>query len=220
MRRTTVKFCGFRTIDGIKKAIALDIDALGFILVPNRKRTVQEKELQKMVALVPEHLMTVGVLMNPTLESIADWLSVAPLSAIQLHGDESPAFCRQFKQQFPTIRLIKVFHMDSTMDEEAIQSYQQSIDIALLDSSFAGLRGGTGKRFDWTQIPNLANRFKEAGIPFWVAGGIDSTNVGQLVETYQPDGIDVSSGIERNGMKNREVMEELIEKVRNIDNLY
>lgn len=220
MRRTTVKFCGFRTTDDVKKAIALDIDALGFILVPNRKRTVQEKELRKMIALVPDHLMTVGVFMNPTLETVADWLSVAPFSAIQLHGDESPAFCRQLKQRFSTIRLIKVFHMDSTLDEETIQSYQQSIDLALLDSSFTGQRGGTGKRFDWSQIPNLAKRFKEAKIPFWVAGGINSTNVSQLIERYQPDGIDVSSGIERNGMKDQEVMEELIEKVRNIDNLY
>ncbi len=97
MKRTTVKFCGLRSSSDVKKAISCDIDALGFICVPNRKRTVKEIELKKMLQLVPRDFTTVGVFMNPTLETIDRWLSMFRFSAIQLHGEESPSFCRDLK---------------------------------------------------------------------------------------------------------------------------
>lgn len=217
-RRTFIKFCGIRTLADINKAIALDIDALGFICVPNRKRTVEEAELEKIIRFVPDGFLTVGVLMNPTVEIVEHWLSIASFSAIQLHGDESPQLCQQLKERFPKTQMIKVFHIEPTTDHFHIEPYFPWIDVALFDASFSGQRGGTGRRFDWTKIPSFAAICRRAKLPFWVAGGIDPSNVSQLVKTYHPDGIDVSSGIEQNGVKDQEQMKELVEKVRQIDN--
>lgn len=219
MKRTVVKFCGLRTSSDVKKAVSFDIDALGFICVPNRKRTVEEAELIKMMQVIPSHFTTVGVFMNPTMKIIDHWLSIASFSMIQLHGEESPTFCQQLKRRFPEVQIMKAFHMDANMDLGKVEAYFAWIDIALFDSTFAGQKGGTGKRFDWTKIPNLARKCRDAQIPVWVAGGIKLSNVGHLIETYRPDGIDVSSGIERNGVKDAEVMKAFIEKVRQIDNV-
>lgn len=219
MKRTTVKFCGLRSSSDVKKAISCDIDALGFICVPNRKRTVKETELKKMLQLVPRDFTTVGVFMNPTLETIDRWLSMFRFSAIQLHGEESPSFCRDLKGRFPKVQLIKVFHVDPKMEVGEIESYVEWIDVALFDSMFAGQKGGMGKRFDWFHIPSLAQKCRDAQIPFWVAGGVHPSNVGHLIETYHPDGVDVSSGIERNGVKDEGAMRALIEKVRQIDDV-
>lgn len=217
MRRTFVKFCGLQTVADVNNAVAFDVDALGFICVPNRKRTVKEAELCNMRQYVPNTLTAVGVLMNPTVKTVEHWLSIAAFSAIQLHGDESPSFCRECKERFPNVQIIKAFHLEPTTVECNIEPYLPWIDVALFDASFQGQRGGTGKRFDWSKIPTIATICREAQLPFWVAGGIDPTNVAELVETYHPDGIDVSSGIERNGVKDAERMKALIEKVRQID---
>mgnify|MGYP001312029508 CR=1 FL=1 len=220
MKRTFIKFCGFQTLSDVNKAVAFDIDAIGFICVPNRRRTVTETKLRELVKNIPNQIKTVGVLMNPTVELVAHWLSIAPFSAIQLHGEESPQFCRELKERFRSIQIIKAFHLETTIVQEQwnIEPYFEWIDVALFDASFKGKKGGTGKRFDWTQIPDYAKICHEVQLPFWVAGGIDPSNVAHLVETYQPDGIDVSSGIEQNGVKDQDRMKAIMEKVRQIDN--
>lgn len=217
MKRTSVKFCGFRTLSDVKKAIDFDIDFLGFICVPNRKRTVEAEELRKIIPSIPSRMQTVGVFINPTLEAISHWHFIASFSAIQLHGDESPSFCRECKERFSPIKLIKVFHLEPTMEEWNIEPYLDTIDVALFDASVQGQRGGTGQSFDWTIIPTLAQECREAKVPFWVAGGVTPSNVSHLLKQYHPDGIDVSSGIEKAGVKDRERMKALVEKVRQID---
>lgn len=217
MNRTSIKLCGFRTKEDVEKAIVCDIDALGFILVPKRKRTVSATALSKMVEIIPPHLMTVGVLMDPQIPEVEFWLSVAPLDVIQLHGEESPEDCHRIKERFPHIQLMKTFHMEETASPVHIEPYLDVIDLALLDATFNGQKGGTGKTFDWSKIPEFTQYSHQHQLPLWIAGGIQVKNVWQLVKTYRPHGIDVSSGVERNGVKDLILMKQLIEKVRSND---
>lgn len=209
--------CGFQTKEDVEKAISCDIDALGFIFVPERKRTVNATELAKIVEIIPSHLTTVGVLMDPQIAELKFWLSVAPLDAIQLHGEETPADCRRIKELFPHIQLIKTFHMEEETLPFQIEPFLEWIDIGLLDATFRGQKGGTGKTFDWSKIPEFTHYCNQHQLPLWVAGGIQTENVLQLVNEYQPCGIDVSSGVERNGVKDQIYMKQLVEKVRASD---
>ncbi len=213
MKRTKIKLCGFRTIEDVEKIEGLAIDATGFILVPGRKRSVSREQFAELVDRVPPGVLTVGVLMNPSLAEIAEWLSLAPLKAIQLHGEEPPEFCRLVKGRF-AVQVIKTFHVnEETQSPCFLREYFPWIDAALLDSSAGQTRGGTGTRFDWEQIPFFQQECRQHQVPLWVAGGLDEKNVEDLIRIHAPDGVDVSSGIESGGRKDRDKMKRFVERV-------
>ncbi|MBA4496050.1 phosphoribosylanthranilate isomerase [Paenactinomyces guangxiensis] len=213
MKRTQIKFCGFRTPGDVEKAGRLRVNAIGFILVPGRKRSVHPRDLPMMVKLVPSQVLSVGVLLNPTIRQIHEWLSLAPLQAVQLHGDESPAFCRSVKEQFQ-VKIIKTFHVEDRIKSAfPLKEYAPWIDIALLDSSTGTSRGGTGVAFEWERIPPFKEQCSRFQLPCWVAGGLDGENVDTLIRDFAPDGVDVSSGIEKEGQKDPEKMNRFVRKV-------
>lgn len=210
-KKISLKFCGFFAEPDVEKAVQFDIDAIGFILVRGRKRSVEREMLPKLVRKVPAGIWTVGVLQNPSLREMEEWLSVAPLSAIQLHGEETPEFCRTVKKAFG-VRVIKTFHVTGRIaGEERIAQYAPWIDAALLDT---GTSGGSGQAFDWNQIPPFYEECRRAGVPLWVAGGLNVRNVRSLITRYPLDGVDVSSGIEADGGKKAELMAKFAERVK------
>jgi tryptophan synthase beta chain len=217
VKRPLIKLCGFRSLADVEEAIKLDIDAIGFVLVPGRKRTVAKRDLPALVQWVPRHIWTVGVMQNPTLDEICSWLMLAPLTAIQLHGEEMPIFCRQVKETFPNLILIKTFHVSNEIKQaEQLEQYAPWIDVALLDTGTGQNRGGSGKPFDWNQIPAFRERSTALHLPVWVAGGLTVGNVAELVGRYRPDGVDVSSGIETNGEKDAGLMRQFVERVKSM----
>jgi phosphoribosylanthranilate isomerase len=213
MNRISIKFCGFRTVDDVRKATDLQVDLIGFVLAPGRRRSVDPDILQEMASTAGFE-RSVGVLVNPTIDEIRRWLDLAPLGTIQLCGRETPEFCREVKRRFG-LRIIKVFHVSETEDEDGFwpEAYAPWVDVALLDAA-SQEGGGTGTRFDWRKIPALRKRCRKLGLPLWVAGGLTPENVEELVTSYHPDGVDVSSGIELDGSKSRERMERFVERVR------
>jgi phosphoribosylanthranilate isomerase len=213
MKRTQIKLCGFRTLEDVEMIEGFPVDAIGFILVPGRKRSVSPEQISALVDRVPSGVLTVGVLMNPSLDEIGEWLSLAPLQAIQLHGEEPPAFCRAVKERFP-VRVIKTFHVDEEIKSPwSLQEYSPWIDVALLDSGAGKTRGGTGTTFDWEQISSFQKECRYFQVPLWVAGGLNEENVEGLIRAYAPDGVDVSSGIESDGKKDREKIKRFVERV-------
>jgi phosphoribosylanthranilate isomerase len=206
MKRTQVKFCGFKRREDMEKLQGLAVDAVGFILVPGRKRTVMENDFPTLVRLVPPGMKSVGVFQNPTKEEVSKWLSLAPLQVVQLHGDESPAFCRWVKEQFG-VEIIKTFAPIASSKDQ-ITSYAPWIDVSLIDHS----QGGTGERFDWQVIPAFQQVCREQGLPCWIAGGLSIENISDLL-SFSPAGVDVSSGIESNGQKDLDKMRQFIENV-------
>lgn len=218
--KTQVKLCGFRTLADVEKVQGIPVTAMGFILVPNRKRTVRREDLPDLLKPIPPDVMTVGVLQNPAIEEIKEWLTIAPLKAIQLHGEEPPSFCQRVKENF-TVTLVKTFHMDEQNETPLnVKVYAPFIDIALLDSSVGNVKGGTGVTFCWEAIPPFQQECQKYGIPVWVAGGLHEANIASLIGQYRPDGVDVSSGIETDGRKDRDKMVRFVERVKSVEQAF
>lgn len=216
MRRTFVKICGLRTPADMEALQDLDLDAVGFILVPGRRRTVQADQLKGLLRMLPPGAMAVGVMMNPSRDEVMDWFFRADLDAVQLHGEESPAFCRWIKKTF-SVRVIKAFTPDEAADRGAVEAYAPWVDSVLLDSAAGGQKGGTGVRFPWERVIDLREKWNGAGRPVWVAGGLNPENVGELLMRYAPEGVDVSSGVETEGRKDRGKIRSFVERVRMYD---
>ncbi len=174
-------------------------------MVPDRRRTVTLMEVEKMIGNIPKHISSVGVMQNPTLEEVLD-IFQSGLSMVQLHGTESPAFCRQIKTQRLVAPIIKVF-TESTLS--TIPSYHGVIDIVLLDHQ----GGGAGVPIDWTIIPKTKKYTDQIGVPLWIAGGLDESNIATLCNQYEIDGVDLSSGIEVNGIKDEAKMRGIMERM-------
>ncbi|MDN4594235.1 phosphoribosylanthranilate isomerase [Polycladomyces subterraneus] len=211
--RISVKICGLQTEVDAETLHGLDVDAAGVILVPGRRRTVPESRLPRLLAALPPSVKAVAVLQNASLPEAERWLKRYPFSAVQLHGDESPAYCRQIKERCG-VDVIKAFSVDSDGPLPDPDAYAQWIDTALFDS--AG--GGSGRPFSWELIPEIRSGWREAPCAVWVAGGLTPENVGRLVTAYRPDGVDVSSGVETNGRKDLEKIQAFVERVRAVEN--
>lgn len=209
MSSIQVKICGIQTVEDIEALQELDVAAAGFILAPGRRRTVPAERLAVLLRCLPATIDAVGVLVNPTEEEVLRWTTSFPFAALQLHGDESPEFCRWIKET-TQLRVIKVVHVGEK-EMVAPAEYAPWIDALLFDSVYGGQRGGTGHPFAWERIPFLRKGWNG---PLWIAGGLRPDNVQELVEGYAPDGIDVSSGVESEGQKSRSKIKKLIEQVR------
>jgi phosphoribosylanthranilate isomerase len=138
----------------------------------------------------------VGVFVDADLEEIVGGVAIAQLNAVQLHGNESPQFCRQLREAMPTLEIIKAFRVKSSETLQQIKAYEGLIDALLLDAfhpnaTNPGMYGGTGKTLDWITLSQF-----HPFCPWFLAGGITPDNVLNALSQVQPDGIDVSSGVE------------------------
>ncbi|MEK3881443.1 phosphoribosylanthranilate isomerase [Paenibacillus sp. PL2-23] len=210
---TRIKICGLRDTATIASLDGLPIHEIGFILAPSRRR-VELSVLPELLDAVRrirgskgEPPRTVGVFVNESLEQIDSILSQAPLDVVQLHGEESPDYCRQLKEKHPAVKRWRVFSIrggdgsaaDTLLQQarERLVPYGDSADAFLIDAP----GGGTGHTFHWPAIVAYKTAAAELGLPLYVAGGLNPDNVGELLQGYAPDGIDVSSGVETEGRK-------------------
>ena len=185
MSRVKVKICGIRTLEEAQAAVSSGADALGFNFWPQSARYVAPGVAREVIAALSPIVCTVGVFVNEDANRIVEIASELNLSAVQLHGDESPRFC----EQLGSVKTIKAFRVGQDFDLGLIEKY--SVDMVLLDSSTEGSYGGTGRRFDW-QIAIEAKRLA----PIILAGGLTSENVWDAITQVRPAAIDVCSGVE------------------------
>ena len=208
-----IKICGLRDSVTISQMDGLPIHEIGFVLAPSKRR-VDKAELPALVQAVKRLKASgdrppsaVGVFVNASLDEMDDILGMASLDVIQLHGDESPAYCERLKGKFPSVRIWRVFSIRSTDVEDAeslasqakerLAPYAGVADAFLIDAP----GGGTGQPFNWTAIRAYKDEAGSLGLPLYVAGGLNADNVQELLRAYAPDGIDVSSGVETDGRK-------------------
>ena len=208
---TQVKICGIRESETLALLTELQVDFVGFVFAPSKRR-VDVQATREMLAAVPGHPPAVGVFVNPTLEELDAVLSQVPLAVIQLHGQESPDFCRTVRERFsrPVWKALAVGEDDDP--GKRICSYADCVDAFLFDTYDPAQAGGTGKRFSWEQIPRLKTACEK--ITTVVAGGINSDNVEELIARYAPAVIDVSSGVETEGKKDAKKIRSFMERVR------
>ena len=192
MTTLRVKICGITQADQGAAIAQMGASALGFICVPDSPRYIPPKQIRAIAEPLPPAVARVGVFVNADLDTIKDVASIAGLTAIQLHGDESKDFCQRLRDRLPTMKLIKAMQLHSVDAQTMTQPYLDVVDTLLLDAYHPTLRGGTGHALNWDAL-----RHFHPPIPWFLAGGINPNNVLEALGTLSPNGIDLSSGVER-----------------------
>lgn len=207
-----VKICGITQIEQGKAIVELGADSIGFICVPESPRYVSADRLRAIADTLPSETVKIGVFANHGVTEIISVVQQAHLSAVQLHGTESPEFCRQVRQAIrPEIELIKAFRLKSAASLGETSAYLDCVDTLLLDAYHPQMLGGTGHTIDWQDLL----QFKPA-IPWLLAGGLTPDNISEALSRLQPDGIDLSSGVERSpGDKDLAKVAQLFEAINN-----
>jgi len=185
MNPVRVKICGIRTLDEALASVESGADALGFNFWPRSPRYISPVEAGKIVERLPKAVATVGVFVNEEARRVSNIVDSAGLSAVQLHGDESPGYCAELRD----LRIIKAFRVGCGFTPDLIKQYP--VDSVLLDTSVKGSYGGTGKAFDWS-VAVEAKQFCQVIL----AGGITIENVARAIIDVTPAAIDVCSGVE------------------------
>ncbi|MCG7340385.1 phosphoribosylanthranilate isomerase [Staphylococcus sp. ACRSN] len=204
-----LKFCGFKTLEDIEKAKFLNVDALGFIHYPRSKRFVDVATIQQFTELIPDTKEKVVIVVNPEIATLYDLITRTGITAIQLHGDESLETINYIKQLAPKLKIIKALPANDVETlQQAIQYYKQAIDLFIIDTPSTDY-GGTGKVYDWTILETLKD------INYLIAGGMNLENIKKLERLQLSHiGYDIASGIETNGNKDSNKMNEIIEFVK------
>jgi phosphoribosylanthranilate isomerase len=197
-----IKVCGITRASDARHAVEQGATALGFVLWPKSPRAVTVERAAEIIAELPSHVMTVGVFVNEPVDSIRSAAEHARLTAVQLHGNEPPAYADAL--DWPVIRAVSVGDIDVAADA-------WSADTALLvDNIDPVRRGGTGRAVDWTRAADVAKTRKVV-----LAGGLTPENVATAIRVVHPFGVDVSSGVESApGLKDLDKVTQFISNAR------
>lgn len=216
-----VKMCGISKVETIPAVVDVKPDYMGLVFAPSKRQVTVDQaktlveELHKQYTKRynngaeqsnNDEIKTVGVFVNETLDNLITIAKEVNLDAVQLHGDEDEAFIKALKEK-TDVEVWKAVQIRSSTDAEAW--IDSSADMLLFDAYHKDERGGTGEVFDWSCLDEFER-------PFMLAGGIDSTNVARAIRTVRPYGIDISSGIETDGVKDDEKIKAFTNIVRTI----
>jgi phosphoribosylanthranilate isomerase len=205
---TFIKICGITNIDDARAAVAAGADALGFNFYTPSPRYIAPPTAREIVEQLPSSILTVGVFVNEeTPESVKKIASEAGVTAFQLHGDESPAYCRELSDRY----VIKTLTVSGDFDIEMVQHYD--VNAIMLDTRDNNLRGGTGRVFDWS----VAIEVNKVAAKLFLAGGLSPENISEAIELVRPYAVDACSALEdRPGIKNHDRMRAFVELARSV----
>ena len=200
-----MKFCGLTRSQDVEIVNELKPDYIGFVFFPRSKRYVSPEQARRLKNMLCPKIKAVGVFVNEEPEIVADLLENGTIDMAQLHGKEDEAYIKRLRQ-LTNRPILQAFRVDTEADIR--QAEQSTADYILLDSG----AGGTGTTFDW-------NLLKHVSRPYFLAGGLGVHNIKNALEMLHPFGVDVSSGIEENGVKDPMKMQKFAELVRDFDEL-
>ncbi len=200
-----VKICGITNLSDAMAACGLGADAIGFIFADS-PRKISVAKARGITAKIPPYVTKVGVFADEKISKVLKTAKDCRLDCIQLHGSESPAYCRSLGKYYKIVKVIRV------KDASSVRSAKSTgADALLLDTYTEGRKGGTGKVFDW----KLVCLAKRSGKPVILSGGLNSKNVREAIKRSIPYAVDVSSGVEsRPGKKDPALIRDFIRKVK------
>jgi len=208
-----VKICGITQPQQSLAIASLGATALGFICVPTSPRYVTIAQIQAAIAPLPENIDKIGVFANTTIAEISHIVKESGLTGVQLHGDETPEFCHQLRQSLPQVEIIKALRVRSIEHLQTTTDYTDYVDTLLLDAYHPQQLGGTGQTLDW----QVLNQEFRPSRPWLLAGGLTPDNILTALNQINPNGIDLSSGVEHSpGNKDLEKVALLFHKLGNI----
>jgi phosphoribosylanthranilate isomerase len=211
---TRVKICGIRDKTYALAAVEAGADFIGLVFAPSRRQVSPQKALSlvEVVRGLRSGPAVVGVFVNAAAQEVNHIADYCQLDWVQLSGDETWQYCQELKKA-----VIKVIHVSSGQKTDEIladietgyQLLPEKELICLLDSRVGRAYGGTGQVFNWQLAREVSVRF-----PVMIAGGLTAANVGQLVREVKPWGVDVSTGVESNGLKDASKIRAFVKAVR------
>ncbi len=209
---TVIKICGITNLEDAIMAVEAGADALGFNFYQPSPRYTTPQQAREIIEQLPDSILKVGVFVNETTpEIVRNIAEQAGLTALQLHGDESPDYCHELAA---THDVIKVFAVARDFDITVVHRYE--ITAVMLDTKHNTLRGGTGNTFDWS----IAQEVSKTVSKLYLAGGLSPENVADAVERVRPFAVDACSALESEpGKKDHKRVREFVRAVRNVSDL-
>ncbi len=215
-QRTRIKFCGMTRVEDALQASALGVDAIGLIFAARSKRRVTPEAAAAIRNALPPFVDAVALFMNNSADDVRTTIERARPTLLQFHGDEDDAFCAAFG--LPYMKAVAMggegVETSSTQVAQALIARWPHAAAFLFDSHAKGEAGGSGHTFDWARVPLDIAR------PFLVAGGLGPHNVFDAIRATACWGVDVSSGIETDGVpgvKDLARMRQFVDEVRRAD---
>jgi phosphoribosylanthranilate isomerase len=213
---THIKICGIRDEVHALAAVEAGTDFIGLVLAPTRRQVTPAKAYQ-IASTVKRRSNTVGIVgvfVNMPASEVNNVADFCALDWVQLSGDESWEYCHEINKPIIKVTRVSRQHPEEICAELATGAKLLSTQrlITLLDSQVEGKYGGTGLTFNWELAQQVAKKFSVI-----IAGGLNPENVAQLIELVAPWGVDVSSGVEVEGVKDISKIKTFIEAVRRAD---
>ena len=210
-----VKFCGIRRTKDIEAVNRLQPDFAGFVFAKS-KRQVTKGQAAALKELLDPGIKTIAVLVNMPAEEAAALANSGIADMLQLHGDEDAAYITKLKT-LTQVKIIKAIRLQGTETDNTLMKDAEQTDFYLFDTFLADIYGGTGKTFSLSLLKGV-----QIEKPFFLAGGLDAGNVPEVIRQAQEDarlfpyfyGVDVSGGIEADGVKDPIKMEAFIKAIR------
>jgi len=210
---TRIKICGIRDENHALAAVEAGADFIGLVFAPSKRQVTPTKacEIASAVKKSSDATKVVGVFVNAPASQVNEIADFCALDWVQLSGDESWEYCREVVE--PIIKAIRIGQQSPEELYAELSTGGKLLPtqrfITLLDSQVEGKYGGTGESFNWNLAQQVAKWF-----PIIIAGGLDPNNVARLIETVRPWGVDVSSGVETNGLKDAAKIRAFVKAVR------
>ena len=199
---TRIKFCGLTRKCDIEAVNELGPEYIGFVFWPRSKRVVTREQASELKAMLDPSIKAVGVFVDEDIEVVKSLLNDDIIDIAQLHGSEDGTYINDLKMSSgkPVIKAFKI-----RSEDDGRQAEESPADMVLLDSGM-----GTGKTFNWEIIKGVKR-------PFFLAGGLAPDNAAEAIRELHPYALDVSSGIETEGIKDTKKMADFYEAVRKED---
>ena len=200
---TRIKICGLTRKEDIDAVNAACPDYTGFVFAESKRRIDVDRAME-LKSLLDPSIKAAGVFVNEDIRKIIRLCDMEVIDLIQLHGDEDADYIKKLRE-YTSNRIIKAFRVRTQQDIESAKP--STADYILLDAFQQGKYGGVGKTFDWSMVSGIDR-------PYFLAGGIDESNVAQAIREYRPFCVDVSSGVETGGCKDPRKIKNIVERVR------
>ena len=187
-----IKICGITNLDDARLAIEAGADMLGFNFYRPSPRFIEPEQARKIIDSLKRNteFAAVGIFVDEPLESLIEQVRTSGVDAVQLHGDESVAYCADLKSRLNGTMIIKALRVSDSFQPAAATKYR--VDAIMLDAFHDNLRGGTGKIIDW----EIARKTRELVPQLFLSGGLAPENVVGAIERVQPYAVDACSRLE------------------------
>ncbi|MDR2549101.1 MAG: phosphoribosylanthranilate isomerase [Desulfobulbus sp.] len=208
--RVRIKICGMTRLADALCAVEAGVDGLGFIFSAKSPRMIALEAARAIIAQLPPLVDAVGVFVDEQPDRVAAIVRECGIGIVQLHGAESPAYCRELATLAAPCKLLKAIRIGGHTTAAEVAPYNDAVHGLLLDTYQKNVVGGTGQTFDWALIDRL-----DLARPFLLAGGLDADNIDEALARVRPYGVDANSGLEdAPGQKNHGLIRRFVAAVR------